>query len=260
MLWKDRVGVLVTALPRAEGLALSRMISENDEDIECMVKKYDSGELLIDELKLNIVQKAVKAAIDYRFAIFKGLFSHISTEQAKQIVKSSSIHSTIAEEERPSSLTYGEIDFFSFSCILEKLNIIKGNSFVDLGHGTGRALVCASFLYGDILSSCVGIEIVPELYASSVDIISRHEEIIQSDPMLCSAEDSPCRVRVIQGDILQQDCDGFDWCAAGMRNFYLFVSCSIIHYGDMCIGNYLPVLNLYFPSLYACFYIIFLQI
>jgi hypothetical protein len=36
------------------------------------------------------------------------------------------------------SLTYGEVDFYSFANILEKANPKLGETFVDLGHGTGK--------------------------------------------------------------------------------------------------------------------------
>lgn len=42
-----------------------------------------------------------------------------------------------------SSLVYGEIDFFSFAAIMEKVEPQPGELFVDLGHGTGRAVVAA---------------------------------------------------------------------------------------------------------------------
>jgi hypothetical protein len=44
---------------------------------------------------------------------------------------------------KSSSLVYGEIDFFSFAAIMEKVNPAPGELFVDLGHGTGRAVVAA---------------------------------------------------------------------------------------------------------------------
>lgn len=40
-------------------------------------------------------------------------------------------------------LVYGEIDFFSFAAIMEKVGPEPGEVFVDLGHGTGRAVVAA---------------------------------------------------------------------------------------------------------------------
>jgi hypothetical protein len=168
----------------------------------------------VDEAKLRIAKIAVDSALDVRHEIYTRLFSGISTEKAKQLVKSSNIVKSNGGQN--TSLTYGEIDFFSFACVLEKLGSKPGDVFVDLGHGTGKALVCASLFLGD-LSRVVGIEIVPEL--------TRVSESIRDDlhSLTCGGESSLVPdywkvplIEVYEGDILADNCSGFDWTTAGM--------------------------------------------
>lgn len=65
------------------------------------------------------------------------------------------------------SLVYGEIVFDSFTSILAKAEINTGEIFYDLGSGTGKAVIAAALLYD--FSKCIGIEILPALYQSSLE-------------------------------------------------------------------------------------------
>lgn len=92
------------------------------------------------------------------------------------------------------SLTYGEVDFFSFNTILELVKPQDGQVaalinqsidrsmivcvciqvFVDLGHGTGKAVVSAALLYGHVLSECRGIELLKPLHDVSERAVDRY--------------------------------------------------------------------------------------
>lgn len=68
------------------------------------------------------------------------------------------------------SLSYGELDYVSFGnliCSLTKQGIDLGNmsSFIDLGSGAGKTVICAALL--GIFEKCTGIEIVAELHKTS---------------------------------------------------------------------------------------------
>lgn len=206
----ERLRSLTTALPFVEATTLGHLIDINDSDLLGALSRYDGKDITIDELKCFIAKKIVKFAIDYRYGLHRTLFMHVSTEQAKQIVKGS----VLTNVDQLPSLTYGEIDFFSFSCILEKLEIKTGDIFVDLGHGTGRALICAALLFGSTLSRCVGIEIVPELCEISVGVRDRFLEVIASDEVLGLQPPKCCSVEVIEGDVLADEVGGFDWSVA----------------------------------------------
>ena len=79
------------------------------------------------------------------------------------------------------SLTYGEIVPSSFHQILDYVSSSNSSSdgpfkeklgtFYDLGCGTGRAVVCAA-LSPHLFMKVIGIEIIPDLYESAVEVRS----------------------------------------------------------------------------------------
>jgi SAM-dependent methyltransferase len=72
------------------------------------------------------------------------------------------------------TLSYGEIEFESFGsllCSLTKYGVDMSHmlSFVDLGSGTGTAVICAALT--NVFEKCTGIEIIEELYKTSGQIL-----------------------------------------------------------------------------------------
>eukprot|EP00747_Dinoflagellata_sp_TGD_P066606 gnl/TRDRNA2_/TRDRNA2_154883_c0_seq1.p1 gnl/TRDRNA2_/TRDRNA2_154883_c0~~gnl/TRDRNA2_/TRDRNA2_154883_c0_seq1.p1 ORF type:complete len:363 (+),score=46.16 gnl/TRDRNA2_/TRDRNA2_154883_c0_seq1:211-1299(+) len=66
-----------------------------------------------------------------------------------------------------SELTYGEIQFFPFlDCLCQAVRPLPGEVFVDLGSGTGRAVLAAALGYPS-LGRCVGFEVVPSLHRAA---------------------------------------------------------------------------------------------
>jgi hypothetical protein len=197
----SRLLVLAEGMPVPDRVTLRQLIRHQDNDLITLLQRYDAKELSIDEFNQSVV--------DARHAIYLDLFANISTEKAKQLVKSS----VVADSKV--SLTYGDIDFFSFCCILEKLSIKIGQVFVDLGHGTGRAIATAALMYGHLLSSCSGIEIVPELNEEAIQVCNRLNQIMASSSITETGSQT-CDLRVLQGDILSDD---LNWTEAGMELF-----------------------------------------
>lgn len=196
--------------PNPEKTYFLSLIAHQDPEIFSMLQSYDDKQLSIDDLKSGLARRVVKMSVDNSFTVYTRMFEHISTEKAKQLVKGSA---PVTSEPEPSvSLTYGEIDFFSLSCILEKLGIKKGDVFVDLGHGTGKAIICASLLYGTLLSQCVGMELIPELYQVSVAVVEQFRRMVAADSTRFGTEPM-CEIQVMEGDILGPD---YDWTAAGI--------------------------------------------
>ncbi len=60
---------------------------------------------------------------------------------------------------------YGEIDFLSFAELLAKSHAKPGDIFMDLGAGTGKAVIAAALLLP--FQQCIGIELLTPLYESS---------------------------------------------------------------------------------------------
>lgn len=205
-----RLGRLADCFPEPEKNFFLELIERHDEELLGLLDRYDRKEISVEHLKHQVARKVVKTSVDYCYVIYNNLFENISTERAKQLVKGSTQASSAAEP--AVALTYGEIDFHSFSCILEKLTIKKGDVFVDLGHGTGKALICASLLYGTLLSECIGIELIPELNDVSVGVTTAFRRMVNSDTKHF-ASSRMCDIRVMEGDILGSD---FDWTVAGI--------------------------------------------
>lgn len=101
------------------------------------------------------------------------------------------------------SLTYGEIVPQSFSQLLQSLHLPPGCTFVDLGSGTGIAVLCAA-LSPCAFASVWGIEIVPEL-ASAADaagqkLLSAQQTHCQETPVsiLHPASAAPAATTALQ--------------------------------------------------------------
>ena len=89
-------------------------------------------------------------------------------------------------KEPPNSFTYGEFDFYFFAQLLDRVHEIwkyeNGESFmrdwsdkvfVDIGSGTGRLVVAAASLHPS-WKACRGIELLPSIHDSAVDIVEQH--------------------------------------------------------------------------------------
>lgn len=136
-------------LPLFEKKILLGMVSagkdsgtEDENNVFTCTEKFH-GENGFDALafQYNITKLVVTKTTSMAYAIWTDLFAHLSTEQAKIMVKNGIVK---MHEKNPdldvesTSLTYGEVDFFSFANILERANPQLGETFVDLGHGTGK--------------------------------------------------------------------------------------------------------------------------
>jgi len=85
------------------------------------------------------------------------------------------------------------VNFFSFAVILEVANPPKGALFVDLGHGTGRAVLAAALLRGHMLDECRGVEVLPALVHASWAAQAKYDATLKAKPDLygsSSSEDS----------------------------------------------------------------------
>ena len=155
--------------------------------------------------------------LEQTHALFVELFQSITTDKAKLLAKESV--QRMGLNLTNTALVYGEIDFSSFASILERVNPRAGSVFVDLGHGTGKALICASLLFGNIFSRIHGIEILDSLYENSVDVLERYQTMRAADPSYASlfGPNAPtASITVCQGDMLKDDHSSDDHAAVGV--------------------------------------------
>eukprot|EP01038_Epipyxis_sp_PR26KG_P006424 gene6424-8842_t len=158
--------------------ALNNRLAEHLHTTEYAIYRNKILETITDVANLNLsdlCRSISEKSIELCSNVFRGVYLDTSTEFAKEIVKKSVANIT------PSALTYGEIEYFAFLNILQRAKPKKGESFYDLGHGTGKAIIAADLHFGYIFASISGIEIIPELYEISLLKLKFYEETISSD-------------------------------------------------------------------------------
>lgn len=99
------------------------------------------------------------------------------------------------------SLIYGEIDFFAFARVLEialqsaSVPAEKQPVFLDLGSGTGKAVVAAALVYP--FAQCIGVELLPSLHAVAHAVVTA--ACATAAPALAAPARS--RLEVVCGDM-----------------------------------------------------------
>jgi hypothetical protein len=102
----------------------------------------------------------------------KNLFSGTSGKMTSTIYR-------YAHFIRNKELTYGEIDFLSFYCILKKTEPKEGEIFYDLGAGIGKAVFCAALFFN--LSKSKGIELLMPLYEKANFFLKKAKTLYEPD-------------------------------------------------------------------------------
>ena len=74
-------------------------------------------------------------------------------------------------------MVYGEFDLAFLARLLEAAEPQKGDTFVDLGSGCGRAVLGAALLRPHTWAECVGLECLPELHAEAINSRVRLDEL-----------------------------------------------------------------------------------
>lgn len=174
------------------------------------------------------------------------LFRHLNTEAAHELSKAG--RRTLGVNAW--SYTYGEIPSVTLVDVLHQVwhrfaDMQAGRGvFIDIGHGSGRALFTAALLHR--WHRVVGVEILPDLYQGSVDIIPRFQRLRQSlihgthatvsideDPLpssLSSFEFSESQltpsVELYCGDALKPaECKSADESAEGLESALRMATC-----------------------------------
>lgn len=76
-------------------------------------------------------------------------------------------------------MVYGEFDLAFLERLLDAAEPQKGDIFVDLGSGCGRAVLGAALLRPNTWAECVGVECLPELHAAAVAARVRIDELTE---------------------------------------------------------------------------------
>ena len=216
----ERLYKLVPLLPAYEGMLLKCILTSSRnsnidintyyQSIVDILKIYESNENenSFAEFKSSILQVLVEFSLYISMLVYNTTFENLSADDGKKISQSFIQGGKTSEL----GLTYGEITFNSFAAVLEHCHPMDGKVFVDLGSGTGKALIIASLLFGTKLKHVHGIELIPGLYESSVVSINKYYDIMkQQFPEIYDCLKG-CKITAEEGDILQygQDKHGND--------------------------------------------------
>jgi hypothetical protein len=167
----------MTSLPfHFEDLTIVVMDDENDFDYEA-ARAAELQAICDDQFKAYMTKAEMFSATFQKLPASEG--NRISTE------------ARIARKYESTTLSYGEIEFVSFGsllCSLTKYGVNTGDmvSFVDIGSGTGKAVICASLL--GIFERCTGIEIIAELNKTSIQMLKGFYRHCQSSSDITSIE------------------------------------------------------------------------
>lgn len=101
------------------------------------------------------------------------------------------------------SFTYGEMLLEPFARILDAINPQAGETFYDLGSGTGKVLIMADQLYD--FSMVCGIEFLPSLNAKANEILLRYKRKHRDADIAKSGQ-----IVSKQGDMLAEDLSDAD--------------------------------------------------
>lgn len=156
---------------------------------------------------VQVIQALMREKLRIVGELAASIYNSISTEKVKLEVKQS-LGDLTPEEFKSSSLVYGDIDFNSFANILIRADVQKNDVFVDLGSGTGRAVVYATLLMGDKLKKSYGIEILPLLHEYAMKGIESMHQKFREQPDLFQYHLTDTSVE--KGDFLD-DNNALDW-------------------------------------------------
>jgi hypothetical protein len=107
-------------------------------------------------------------------------------------------------------ITYGEVDIGDFTRVLQTVGPVRGETFVDVGSGTGKAVLCAAACHP--LRLVRGIEILPELHAAASEAlgVARAEKTAGGGTLRAALADGGTEVELHCGDAFAQ---GEPWSA-----------------------------------------------
>lgn len=150
--------------------------------------------------KSSILQVLIEFSIYLSTLIYNTTYDDLTADDGKHI--SQNYMQRINNSEVGLGLTYGEITLNSFAALLEYCPV-EGKIFVDVGSGTGKALIAASLLFGSRLKHIHGIELVPGLYESSITSINKYYDIMTMQfPEIFTCLKG-CKITAEEGDMLQ---------------------------------------------------------
>lgn len=117
--------------------------------------------MLRRKLSYYYYQLTLPADIKHKFKALQTIYKKINATRI-------SVHERERLKLSDYALTYGEIEFVGLVKLLEFINPKSTDIFLDLGSGSGKAVIACASLYH--IKMAIGIELLPALYQVSVTI------------------------------------------------------------------------------------------
>lgn len=172
--------------------------------------------------------------------LFTEIYGDLSTADANQEAQEFNLSQGRAELRHVGNLTYGEVCYSSFVQLLRLASPEHGESFADLGHGTGKALVVAATHHGLAFSRIHGIELSSGLFQLSVQCIQKYHKLISSSifagHFLHHSEGGPM-VTVEEGDFLREQFNEEDKDGSSNSSMFHWSDCDVVFANSTCFDE-----------------------
>ncbi|RYH21787.1 hypothetical protein EON65_20130 [archaeon] len=186
---------LFTSLPQFEQSVLTELLKEDSGNVDAV--------------------KVARKSMEMRMSLYNKVFADLTTDHAKLLIGSTAIQDSF-DKKFSSGLIYGEVTFASLVHIIQNTHPNNDEVFVDLGHGTGKALIATAAVFGDRLSHIYGIELLEPLHNEALRRIALYHAETHSNELFVHHRD--CSITAVLGSFLDDSSspDEFDWTKAGM--------------------------------------------
>lgn len=111
-------------------------------------------------------------------AAWDAIFADVASSTSYQLSLAESERLGLPRSSETLDLTYGDVEFEALRIGLAAATPPVGGVFVDLGSGSGRAVIAAALLFD--LSRCVGIEILEGLHKQSIEAAQRYQKSMEA--------------------------------------------------------------------------------
>eukprot|EP00949_MAST-11_sp_MAST-11-sp1_P001412 g1412.t1 len=206
-----------------------RRISPLPKDLAASWCRYqEAGEEGRERFLMDVFCATIRHATHVGFCTWHRVFAGITSPWARHLSKIavSSLPSPLRESPE---LHYGDAsDFHSFANVLEHAIPEKGETFVDLGSGIGRACLIAALSQGHTFKRIIGIELLAPLHEAAQHALQQYEKAMAQPPQSSFVDNKP-EITFIRGNFLEPTCT---WTSDAD---VVFVSCGTFSKSTMAL-------------------------
>jgi hypothetical protein len=130
------------------------------------------------------------------------------------------------------SHTYGEVASDGFAEILALAEPQPGEAFIDLGSGSGKAVVLAAALHP--FSKAVGVEFVRALHLASSRIVAAFRDALPRLPLYSSGRNTPPEIDMVLGDLTSVDWPSFSKLRGSSSSSSASAACTVVFAACTC--------------------------